>query len=139
MENDVAPVSLSPAQIELMSFNDIEVLREWPNIDVLAHSKTGGWCLLIENKIHSGEGKGQLVRYLDRVNRDFPDRRFPGPGSSVKADRRSKESIYPRAPSSRRRPVAPASPPVPIVAPNNRRNTVKRAVSYVGFRRRSGM
>lgn len=72
MENDGAHVSLSPAQVELMSFNDVEVLREWQNIDILAHSQANGWCLLIENKIHSGEGKGQLLRYLDRVKRDFP-------------------------------------------------------------------
>jgi PD-(D/E)XK nuclease superfamily protein len=76
MENDGAAVSLSPAQIELMRFSEIEVLREWQNIDILAHSKAGGWCLLIENKIHSGEGKGQLVRYLDRVKKDFPDRQI---------------------------------------------------------------
>ncbi len=76
MENDGAAISLSPAQVELMSFNDVEVLREWQNIDILAHSQAGGWCLLIENKIHSAEGKGQLLRYLDRVKRDLPDRQI---------------------------------------------------------------
>ncbi len=76
MENDGAAISLSPAQVELMSFNDVEVLREWQNIDILAHSQAGGWRLLIENKIHSGEGKGQPLRYLDRVQRDSPDRQI---------------------------------------------------------------
>lgn len=69
MDNDGAAVSLSPAQVELMKFNDVEVQREWQKIDILAHSPDGGWCLLIENKIHSSEGKGQLVRYLDRVKK----------------------------------------------------------------------
>ena len=70
MENEQAAVSLSPASFELLDFSDVEVRREWQNIDILAHSKTDGWALLIENKIHSGEGKGQLLRYLDWVKRE---------------------------------------------------------------------
>ncbi len=73
MEHDGAAALLSPAQVELMSFSDVEVLREWQNIDILVHSRANRWCLLIENKIKSKESRGQLVRYLDRVRQEMPD------------------------------------------------------------------
>ncbi|NQT16162.1 MAG: PD-(D/E)XK nuclease family protein [Planctomycetes bacterium] len=73
MDNDGSAVSLSPAQVELMSFNDVEVLREWQNIDILVRSRANRWCLLIENKIYSREGRGQLVRYLEQAAKEMPD------------------------------------------------------------------
>jgi hypothetical protein len=69
MEHHGAAASLSPAQIELMNFSDVEVLREWQNIDVLAHSRANRWCLLIENIIHGDDlmyGGGHNERTLDR-------------------------------------------------------------------------
>lgn len=42
MENEVVEVSLRPAEVELMPLSDIEVLREWQNIDILVHSERGG-------------------------------------------------------------------------------------------------
>ena len=72
MENDEIDVSLTPAQVELMDLNDVEVLRDWQNIDVLARSRSGDWCLLIENKIGSKEKKGALLKYRDAVTRDMP-------------------------------------------------------------------
>jgi hypothetical protein len=37
-----------------MNLGDVEVLREWQNIDIFVRCPTGQWCLLIENKIGSG-------------------------------------------------------------------------------------
>ena len=73
LDNETAPTSLTPSQVELMSFTDIEVLREWQNIDVLVHSGAGRWCLLIENKIRTKERKGQLQRYMARVGQEMPN------------------------------------------------------------------
>ncbi len=72
MENDEVEVTLTPAQVELMNLNDVEVLREWKNIDILARSRSGNWCLLIENKIHSKEKKGALPDYKKEVKEDMP-------------------------------------------------------------------
>ncbi len=72
MENEDADVTLTPAQIELMNFNDVEVLREWQHIDIVARSHSNGWCLLIENKIGSKEKKGALAQYLQAVKADMP-------------------------------------------------------------------
>ena len=67
-------LGISAAQVELMDLTDVEVRREWQNIDVLVvirqpHEK--GVVLLVENKIHSGAGKGQLNRYRERVFKEF--------------------------------------------------------------------
>ena len=73
MENDQIPIALTPAQIELIKFSDIEVMREWNNIDVLVRSHNEKWCLLIENKIGSKESKGQLEKYINVVKKDVPN------------------------------------------------------------------
>ncbi len=72
MENDGIDIALTPAQFELMNFADVEVLREWQNIDILVRSYAGNWCLLIENKIGSKEKKGALPRYRESVEEDMP-------------------------------------------------------------------
>lgn len=73
MENEGIKGALSPAQIELMSFADIEVFREWHNVDILVRSHSDNWCLLIENKIGSKESKGQLSKYKDCVAKETPN------------------------------------------------------------------
>jgi|GEM_PF-637007 len=73
MENDEIGVKLTPAGVELMPFGDVEVLREWHNIDILVHSRIGKWCMLIENKIHSKESKGQLREYKETVKHEITD------------------------------------------------------------------
>lgn len=94
MDNDASDIEeIRPADVELMTFNDVEVLREWQNIDILANSKAGGWVLLIENKIHSGEGKGQLVRYLDRAKKDFPGRQIIPVYLTLEGDDPSDEAV----------------------------------------------
>lgn len=65
-------IGISAAQVELMDFTDVEVRREWQNIDVLVVDHENRLVLLIENKIHGGEGIGQLRRYRERVDREFP-------------------------------------------------------------------
>jgi len=74
MENEDTPVQLTPSQVELMSFDDVEVYREWKHIDILVRSQGAGWCLLIENKIGSRESKGQLLKCKDAVQKELAPR-----------------------------------------------------------------
>lgn len=60
------------AEIELMRFTEIEVRREWEHIDLLVVDRENKFVLLIENKIHSEEGGGQLSRYKKAVDQEFP-------------------------------------------------------------------
>ncbi len=64
---------LSPSKVEVMDMRNIEVLREWRNIDVLVKDPDNKWCLLIENKVGSKESAGQLLRYKKIVDSEFPD------------------------------------------------------------------
>ncbi len=59
--------------ISLINLYDMEILREWENIDLLSVSRSSKLAILIENKIHSKERKGQLQKYLRTVNKHFPD------------------------------------------------------------------
>lgn len=73
LDNEIAETSLTPSQFELMAYADVEVRREWQNIDILVRSESQAWCLLIENKIHSKERRGQLQRYMERVREEMPN------------------------------------------------------------------
>jgi hypothetical protein len=72
LESNVDIEGLSAAQVELMNFSDIEVRREWKHIDVLVIDRENRLVLLIENKLGSGEGLGQLARYQKAVGHEFP-------------------------------------------------------------------
>ena len=63
---------ISPAQVELMDFYDVEVLREWKNIDLLVVDRINKIIILVENKIYSGETAGQLAKYKQIVELEFP-------------------------------------------------------------------
>ncbi len=71
MENESLEIPFTAAQVELMELDDVEVRREWQNIDIVVRSGSGEWCLIIENKIGSRESPGQLSRYLEAVQKDL--------------------------------------------------------------------
>lgn len=73
LDRGTAVEGVSAATVELMSFRNIEVRREWRQIDVLVIDRENKLLVLIENKIKSGESKNQLAKYLDIVKREFPD------------------------------------------------------------------
>jgi len=62
---------ISAADVELMNFSGVEVLRESQHIDILVVDRSDRVVLLIENKIRSGEGTGQLIRYRDAVAKQY--------------------------------------------------------------------
>ena len=57
--------------IENIDFVDVEVRREWENIDLLV--KIDSYVFCIENKIFSDEHSDQLTRYKNKVEESFPD------------------------------------------------------------------
>jgi hypothetical protein len=63
---------LSAARIELLDFTDIEVRREWRNLDLLIIDRRNEFVVMIENKVYSGEGIGQLKRYRELIAQEFP-------------------------------------------------------------------
>ena len=56
--------------VENINFEDVEVRREWENIDLLI--KVDSYIFCIENKIFSGEHSDQLRRYKNKVEETFP-------------------------------------------------------------------
>jgi hypothetical protein len=72
IENEDVDTPFTPAEVELMRLEDVEVLREWHNIDVLVHSPSRKWALLIENKIGARESGNQLKKYKSEIQKEFP-------------------------------------------------------------------
>lgn len=69
--NPVNP-GLSIFDIEGMSFNDVDIRREWKNIDLLIVSPENSLFFVVENKIYSGESKNQLSKYKSIAQEIFP-------------------------------------------------------------------
>lgn len=70
----VAPVSA--VDIDGWQLLDVEVRREWRNIDLLLVLNFAGgdrWTVCIENKINSAQHSNQLSRYRSIVESEFPD------------------------------------------------------------------
>lgn len=73
LDNESTEVDLTPAQVELMDMMDVEVLREWRNVDLVAFSQSNKWVVLIENKIKGSASTQQLVRYIQIAEKAFPN------------------------------------------------------------------
>jgi hypothetical protein len=66
---------ISPVDIDGWRLADVEVRREWRNIDllvVLTHVDGAEWVICIENKINSAQHSQQLSRYRAIVEQEFP-------------------------------------------------------------------
>lgn len=59
--------------IDNWSFIETEVLREWRNIDILIKDDNHKLICVLENKIYSKEHSGQLRRYKEIVEEEYPD------------------------------------------------------------------
>lgn len=65
-----------PESFDLIKFRnsryfDLQVFREWKNIDLLLVSESQRLIVIIENKVYSKEHDKQLETYLERVNSAF--------------------------------------------------------------------
>lgn len=56
-----------------LHFDDLEIKREYKNIDLVFLSKQNKFCMIIENKIYSGEGGTQLQKYKRIVEDEYAD------------------------------------------------------------------
>lgn len=63
---------LSPIGIDIADFEDVEIRREWRNIDILIYSPSNRLVCVIENKVDSPEHSNQLERYEKIVLAEFP-------------------------------------------------------------------
>lgn len=59
--------------IGLMNFKQVNVRREWRNIDILLTCDVNKLVVVIENKVESTEHSNQLQRYYDIVCEEFKD------------------------------------------------------------------
>lgn len=57
----------------LIDYGTFRINREWRNIDIVIESPKEKMVFVIENKVYDGERKGQLKKYFDLVNKEFPD------------------------------------------------------------------
>jgi len=56
-----------------LDFEDLEIRREYKNIDLVFLSKKNQFCIVIENKIFATESKGQLKKYRNIIETEYPD------------------------------------------------------------------
>ncbi len=68
-ENETAVTAVDLALWEL---DELQVLREWQNIDILLLDEAHRLAVIIENKVDSGEHSQQLQRYWRIVQQRYP-------------------------------------------------------------------
>ena len=68
------PTALQVTQADL---RDVEIRREWQNIDIFVISPRNHWAFIVENKYHSSQHGGQLSRYAEKVRGAFDTRAEP--------------------------------------------------------------
>ena len=59
-----------------LDFDDLEIKREHKNIDLILLSRKNEFCIVIENKIYSTEGKGQLKKYRSWIESEYPNFKY---------------------------------------------------------------
>lgn len=62
------PTALDIVQADL---RDIEVRREWLNIDLFVFSRRLNWAFIVENKFYAKQSSGQLSKYVEKVQHAF--------------------------------------------------------------------
>ena len=62
---------ISPIDLDIWTLDELEVRREWQNIDILLIDDEHNFVVIIENKIDSGEHSQQLERYRGIIRNHF--------------------------------------------------------------------
>ncbi|TMV45805.1 hypothetical protein FE783_28155 [Paenibacillus mesophilus] len=83
VEQKTNSLALTEADVFLRHLMDAEVYREWNKqkhptnkkyfIDLVVVSRHHKFAMIIENKVHAGEGKDQLNLYYEMISRYYPD------------------------------------------------------------------
>jgi hypothetical protein len=71
INSDHQDLPISPIDIDIWMMDDVEILREWNNIDILIVNQLKEFVVIIENKIGTGEHDDQLARYWDIVRHRY--------------------------------------------------------------------
>ena len=58
--------------IDAWDLDDVEVLKEWKNVDIIIKYDKQKFVCVIENKIYSKEHSNQLQRYKEITKKEFP-------------------------------------------------------------------
>lgn len=87
------PISL--IDVDVWSFSQATVQREWQNIDILLVDATNQIVVIIENKVDSTEHSNQLNRYWEIVSRHYPDWKTIGIYLTVEGELPSSEKYLP--------------------------------------------
>jgi hypothetical protein len=72
-ENLGGSTGLSVFDFVQLHFDDMEIKREYKNIDLIFLSKKNKFCMIIENKIYATEGGKQLEKYKRFVEGEYAD------------------------------------------------------------------
>jgi hypothetical protein len=70
--SNTSDAPLSPVEIDVADLHEAVVWREWRNIDLLIQDPANHLVCAIENKVGSTEHSGQLQRYRQTVEGEFP-------------------------------------------------------------------
>ncbi len=63
----------SALSVKTYDFNDVEIRREWENIDLIILLKKIDLIFVIEIKVEASESRGQLKKYMETVCTEFPN------------------------------------------------------------------
>lgn len=66
------PQSINAIDLDIWDLDDVEVRREWANVDILIVDEAHRLVVVIENKVFTGEHSGQLQKYSQLVSQHFP-------------------------------------------------------------------
>ena len=68
--------ALSVFDFVQLDFDDLVIKREYKNIDLIFLSKKNEFCMVVENKIYSSEGNGQLTKYRNFAEKEYSDYKY---------------------------------------------------------------
>ena len=86
---------LSLFDLDDLNLGQAEVRKEWRNIDLLILDQEHRFVCVIENKVDSGEGEGQLERYRHIVEQEFGDYKKAFVFLTISGDDPSDDSYIP--------------------------------------------
>lgn len=92
---DPSDLPFTAIDLDIWNLNDLEIRREWRNIDILLVSEANHMVILIENKIRSGEHSKQLQRYHRTVEQQFSGWKILGLFLTPEGDEPTDERFLP--------------------------------------------
>ncbi|HEY9802753.1 MAG TPA: PD-(D/E)XK nuclease family protein [Leptolyngbyaceae cyanobacterium] len=66
-------LKISTVDIDIADFSDVEIRREWKNIDIFIQSSSNKLVCAIENKVDSSEHSDQLKKYREILENEYKD------------------------------------------------------------------